>query len=140
VSISAVDISAKLQPLHVDANGTLVPPDYGLAGWYAAGPEPGERGPAVIAGHLDSKVGPDKFYRLGQVRPGERIRVSLKDGTKLVFRITEMKQFSRGAFPTKRVYGDTKKPELRLITCAGDYDHAAGHYKDNLVVFADLVT
>lgn len=94
----------------------------------------------MIAGHLDSKVGPDKFYRLGQVRPGERIRVSLKDGTKLIFRITEMKQFSRGAFPTKRVYGDTKKPELRLITCAGDYDHAAGHYKDNLVVFADLVT
>jgi sortase (surface protein transpeptidase) len=140
VSIPAVNISAKLQPLHVDAKGTLVPPDYGMAGWYAAGPEPGERGPAVIAGHLDSKVGPDKFYRLGQVRPGQRIRVGLKDGTKLVFRVTEIKQFSRGAFPTKRVYGATKAPELRLITCAGDYDHAAGHYKDNLVVFADLVT
>ena len=140
VSIPAVNISAKLQPLHVDAKGTLVPPDYGMAGWYAAGPEPGEQGPAVIAGHLDSKVGPDTFYRLGQVRPGQRIRVGLKDGTKLAFRVTEIKQFSKGNFPTKRVYGATKAPELRLITCAGDYDHAAGHYKDNLVVFADLAT
>jgi sortase (surface protein transpeptidase) len=140
VSIPALHISAKLQPLHLDAKGVLVPPDYGIAGWYAAGPEPGERGPAVIAGHVDSKVGPDTFFRLGQARPGQRIWVGLKDGTKLVFRVTEIKEFSKDNFPTKRVYGDTKDPELRMITCAGDFDHAAGHYKDNLVVFADLAT
>jgi LPXTG-site transpeptidase (sortase) family protein len=140
VSIPAVNLFAKLQPLHVDAKGRLVPPDHGIAGWYAAGPEPGEQGPAVIAGHLDSKVGPDTFFRLGQVRPGQRIRVGLTDGTKLAFRVTEIKQFSKDNFPTKRVYGATNKPELRMITCAGDYDHAAGHYKDNLVVFADLTT
>jgi sortase (surface protein transpeptidase) len=138
VSVPAVNISARLQPLHLDAKGRLVAPDYGIAGWYAAGPEPGEPGPAVIAGHLDSKVGPDTFFRLGLVRPGQRIRVGLTDGTKLVFRVTEIKQFSRDNFPTKRVYGATDKPELRLITCAGDYDHAAGHYQDNLVVFAVL--
>ena len=140
VSVPALDISARLRPLHLDARGRLTPPKHGLAGWYAAGPEPGEPGPAVIAGHLDSKVGPDRFFRLGQARRGQRVRVGLEDGTTLAFRITQVQQFSQSHFPTKRVYGPTKEPELRLITCGGDYDHAAGHYKDNLVVFADLAT
>jgi hypothetical protein len=140
VSVPALDISARLRPLHLDAKGRLAPPKYGLAGWYAAGPEPGEPGAAVIAGHLDSKVGPDVFFRLGQARPGQRVRVGLEDGTTLAFRITQVQQFSQSDFPTKRVYRATREPKLRLITCGGDYDHAAGHYKNNLVVFADLAT
>jgi LPXTG-site transpeptidase (sortase) family protein len=138
VSVPAVNISAKLQPLHLDTDGRLVAPDYGIAGWYAAGPEPGEPGPAVIAGHLDSTVGPDMFYTLGQIKAGERILVDLTDGSKLAFRVVDIKEFPVDDFPTSKVYGATNKPELRLITCAGDYDYSAGHYKDNLVVFADL--
>ena len=138
MSVPAVNISAELQPLHLDRTGRLVAPDYGIAGWYAAGPEPGEPGAAVIAGHVDSKVGPDTFYNLRQVTIGERIRVELVDGSKLVFRVVDVKQFPVDNFPTTKVYGGTRRPELRLITCAGDYDHSAGHYKDNLVVFAVL--
>ena len=140
VSVAALDISARLKPLHLDAKGRLSPPKYGVAGWYADGPEPGEPGPAVIAGHLDSETGPDVFFKLGQAQRGQRVRVVLADGTRLAFRIAKVEQFSRRNFPTKRVYGATKDPVLRLITCGGDYDHAAGHYKDNLVVFADLAT
>ena len=138
VSVPAINIHAKLQPLHLDTQGRLVAPEYGIAGWYAAGPEPGEPGAAVIAGHVDSKVGPDTFYNLGQVELGERILVELTDGSKLVFRVVDIKQFPVENFPATTVYGDTRRPELRLITCAGDYDYSAGHYLDNLVVFADL--
>jgi len=140
VSMPSLHLSAKLKPLHVDSRRRLVPPNYGSAGWYAAGPEPGEPGAAVIAGHLDNKSGPDVFAALGRAKPGDRIRVRLKDGTLVVFRVTEVKQFPQSHFPTKRVYGATKKPTLRMITCGGNYDHAAGHYLDNVVVFADLAT
>jgi LPXTG-site transpeptidase (sortase) family protein len=140
VSMPALNISAELKPLHLDAQGMLVPPEYGLAGWYAGGPRPGEQGPAVIAGHLDTEEGPDVFASLAHAKPGDRIRVSLKDGKTLTFRVTEMKQFPQSDFPTRRVYGPTKESELRLITCGGDYDRAAGHYLDNVVVFADLAS
>jgi sortase (surface protein transpeptidase) len=126
--------------LHLDGNGILVPPDYGIAGWYAAGPEPGEGGVAIIAGHLDSKTGPDTFYNLGRVKVGGRVLVDLVDGTKLSFRIVSRHQYPVADFPASKVFRTTtNKPELRLITCAGTYDHAAGHYRDNLVIFADLV-
>ena len=58
-----MSISAKLAPLHLGATGELVPPAYGVAGWYRAGPEPGELGRSVIAGHVDSRDGPDVFAR-----------------------------------------------------------------------------
>jgi Sortase domain len=140
VSVPAARISARLKPLHLDAKGRLVAPKYGVAGWYAAGPEPGEPGSAVIAGHLDNKDGADVFATLAQTRPGDRIRVRLEDGKALAFRVTEIGQFPQNNFPTRRVYRHTKRPELRLITCGGDYDHAAGHYLANVVVFADLAT
>jgi len=138
VSVPDVNIHAKLQPLRLDTEGRLVAPEYGIAGWYAAGPEPGEPGAAVIAGHVDSKVGPDTFYNLRQVKVGGHITVELIDGSKLVFRVVDIKQFPVHDFPTTKVYGDPKGSELRLITCAGEYDYSAGHYKDNLVVFANL--
>jgi hypothetical protein len=140
VSVPALNISAELKPLHLDAKGRLAPPRYGVAGWYEAGPEPGEPGRAVIAGHVDTEVGPDVFYGLGDAQRGQRIRVGLEDGTTLTFQVTAVEQFSRGAFPTQRVYGKTDKRELRLITCGGDFDRAVGHYQDNLVVFAKLAT
>jgi hypothetical protein len=36
------------------------------------------------------------------------------------------------------VYGPTALPELRLITCTGDFDRSAHSYLDNLVVTAHL--
>lgn len=131
-------IEARLQPLALDAEGVLVPPAYGMAGWYAAGPEPGEPGPAVIAGHVDSQVGADVFAALGQARAGHRVLVELEDGTTVAFRVTDVEQFAQDAFPTRRVYGATENPDLRLITCGCDYDHTAGRYQDNVVVFAEL--
>jgi len=140
VSLPAIGIAARLRPLHLDKQRRLVPPEYGEAGWYQAGPEPGEPGRAVIAGHVDTEVGPDVFYGLGETEPGQRILVRLEDGTELTFRVKRVEQFSRGDFPTQRVYGDAGVRELRLITCGGDFDSDAGHYQDNLVVFARLAT
>jgi len=123
--------------LGLSLDGTLeVPTDFSIAGWYAMGPKPGERGPAVIVGHLDSKAGPGVFYRLGELAPGDLIWVASPNRAAIGFRVYAVREYPKAAFPTSLVYGQTAKPELRLITCGGAFDDATGHYLDNTVVFA----
>lgn len=128
--------------LKVDQNGKLqAPKDFAKAGWYAAGPTPGEFGPAVIGAHVDSKSGPAVFYRLGSLKKGALVSVTRKDGSTARFVVDRVARYSKADFPTSTVYGDTKgRAELRLITCGGAFDQATGHYVDNIVAFAHLTT
>ncbi|MEV8372108.1 class F sortase [Kribbella sp. NPDC056861] len=139
VLIPAIKVDAGLELLGIGAGRTIdVPKDPALAGWLQAGPAPGDPGPAVLAGHVDSKDGPAVFYRLSELKAGEIITVKRGDGTAVAFHVDSVEQFSKTAFPTARVYGPTPVPSLRLITCAGTYDKASG-YRDNIVVFASRV-
>lgn len=141
VRLPRLKIEAALQPLRLGKRGELRAPAYGRAGWYEAGPEPGEIGRAVIAGHVDSKTGPDVFAALRKARPGDRIRVVLRDRSTVTFVVQSVEVHPRRKFPTDRVYGtDGKHAELRLITCTGRYDRARGGYQDNVVVFARAET
>lgn len=112
-----------------------VPTDFSLAGWFERGPSPGERGPAVIAGHVDSRSGPAVFYRLSELRPGDQILVDRADGTAAEFVVERTEQHPKADFPTDAVYGWVDHAGLRLITCGGSFDRDAEHYRDNLVVF-----
>ena len=130
-----------LEPLVVGADGVLpAPADYALPGWYTGGPNPGQLGPAVIAGHVDGPDGPAVFYRLGELAPGAAVDVARADGTVARFVVDAVERYAKAAFPTSRVYGNTTdRAELRLITCGGAFDRSAGHYVDNIVVFAHLL-
>jgi Sortase domain len=122
------------------ADGSLqVPQDFSSVGWYAAGPSPGQLGPAIMAGHVDGPDGPAIFYRLGALRPQARIAVGRKDGSTATFIVDRIQRFPKDQFPTARVYGSTNRAELRLITCGGSFDQKSGHYIDNIVAFAHLV-
>lgn len=136
VRILGVGIDGALDPLGIGDAGELEPPDHGRAGWYADGPEPGEPGRAVIAGHLDSVDGPDVFASLADVRPGDEVLVDLDDGTTVRFVVEEIAQFPQDDFPTERVYGGADVAELRLVTCGGPYLHDQARYQNNVVVFA----
>jgi LPXTG-site transpeptidase (sortase) family protein len=137
VRVPRLGIRAALDPLGLGKQGELIPPRYGRAGWYEDGPEPGERGRAVIAGHVDSKTGPDVFARLREARKGDRVLVDLAGGGRLVFTVQRARLYPVDAFPTTEVYGGPRTaPELRLITCGGPYDRAQGRYRANLVVYA----
>jgi sortase (surface protein transpeptidase) len=140
VSIPAVGVAARLVRLGLNSDGTLeVPSDYAVAGWYRLGPKPGQIGAAIIVGHVDSTAGPAVFYRLGEVVPGDVVRVASPNRPPLRFRVYAVREYPKAAFPTRQVYGQTTTPELRLITCGGLFDPATGHYRDNVVVFARLV-
>lgn len=144
LEIPALGVRSPLLSLGQAADGSLeVPPPgphYDQAGWYRYSPTPGSLGPAVIAGHVDSKAGgPSVFYRLGGLRPHDRVLVRRADGTVAVFAVDAVRRFAKAAFPTRLVYGDTDHPALRLITCGGVFDRSSGHYLDNVVVTASLV-
>ncbi|MGH4025562.1 MAG: class F sortase [Pseudonocardiaceae bacterium] len=117
-----------------------VPDDAVTAGWFNLSPTPGEIGPSVVAGHVNYASVPGVFARLHEMQPGDVITIDRADGTSAVFTAYDVEQYSKAAFPTERVYGDTDRPELRLITCGGSFDEAAGEYRDNVVVFAGLTS
>lgn len=138
--IPAIEVTAAVGPLGLAADGTMQPPPGNdLAGWYAGSPAPGALGPAVIAGHVDSRHGPAVFFRLRELRPGDRVLVDRVDGTTAVFRVDLLERHPKAAFPTGWVYGDIDHAGLRLITCTGRFDRAAGSYRDNLIAYASLV-
>lgn len=137
ILIPAIGVDSSLIPLGLTRNRTLeVPKDWGVAGWFSGGPFPGEPGPAVVAGHVDSRSGPAVFYRLPELQQGDLIVVWRRGGLQSRFRVESLKWFQKTAFPTELVYGSIDTPALRLITCGGAFDSSTGHYVDNLVVFA----
>jgi sortase (surface protein transpeptidase) len=140
VAVPSIGVDTALMDLGLMPDGTLeVPPDGTLAGWYTGSPTPGERGPSIIAGHVDWS-GPAVFHHLSLVVPGDLIEVIRADGTEAAFEVTEVGQYPKAEFPTADVYGAVEVSALRLITCGGVVNSATGHYDDNIVVYAVLVT
>lgn len=127
--------------LGLTSDGAVAVPPFDHAdevGWYRYSPTPGEVGPSVLIGHIDAPSGPAVFYRLGAIKPGNTVRVTRADGRVAVFTVTRVTRYPKSTFPINEIYGDTKHPTLRLITCGGPYVRSAGGYQDNTVVFASL--
>jgi hypothetical protein len=144
LEIARIGVDTALQQLGQDRGGAVEVPtgprQWQDAGWYAGegGTRPGDPGSAVILGHVDSKRGPAVFYRLRELRAGDPVVVVRADGSRVRFVVERVEQYPKGRFPTEDVYYPTLSPKLRLVTCGGDFDPAAGHYRDNVIVFASL--
>lgn len=140
LSIPKLDIDAPFEePLGITESGEVaVPEEYETVGWYQYGPPPGEFGPSVVLGHVDSHTGPAVFYSLGQLAKGDEIFIERDDGSVAVFSVTALERPSQDEFPTERVYGNIDHAGLRLITCTGTYDQSEERYSHNLIVFAKL--
>ncbi|MDM7831859.1 class F sortase [Cellulomonas edaphi] len=140
VSIPSLRISSKLLTLGLADDGTIaVPargPHYDRAAWFDGSPRPGAVGPAVIEGHVDGPDGPSVFHQLGAIAKGARVTVTRADGSKVHFVVDGVASYPKSNFPVTKVYANTSRPELRLITCGGAFDRGTGHYVDNTVVFA----
>jgi hypothetical protein len=139
VRVPAIGVDSELLRLGTDASGALVPPeDFDRAGWFADGAVPGDVGPAVVAGHVDSVDGPAVFFRLDDLAPGDEVLLDREDGTTAHFSVTGVGRYPKSDFPTEAVYGPTPRAELRLVTCGGDFDRSRRSYVDNVVVTAVL--
>jgi len=138
--ISKIGVDASFVDLGLAPNNEIeVPRSFEKVGWYIHGPTPGELGPAVILGHVDSYAGPAVLFYLGQLEPGDTIEVDREDGSTATFRVDKLERYPQSSFPTSLVYGDIDHSGLRLITCSGSYDRELQRYDHNLIVYASLI-
>ena len=133
-------MQSSIVDLGQNADGTVeVPSRFHLVGWYKFAVSPGQVGPSVFLGHVDSQSGPGVFYRLGQLRIGDRVVVKRRDGRSVVFAITGVREYSKASFPSIDVYGNTSTPTIRLVTCGGAFDSVTRHYLSNIVAFGERI-
>ncbi|MFC3501748.1 class F sortase [Micromonospora krabiensis] len=143
LSVPTIKVSAPVAPVGQARDGSIgVPPleRHNETGWYDRGPIPGEPGPAVIVGHVDTKSGPSVFYDLGKLKPADTIEVTRADASVVVFRVDTVERFPKDQFPAERIYGHEGPPQLRLITCGGEFVGGRTGYTDNIIAFATLTT
>jgi sortase (surface protein transpeptidase) len=139
--IPSIALRAAMTDVGLASDGRIETPPYkkaNLAAWYRIGPSPGERGSAVILGHVDSKKSVAVFFYLTRMRPGDRIEVTRADRQVAIFTVDSVERVAKADFPTERVYGPTEGAELRLVTCGGRYDRAREAWLDNIIVFAHM--
>jgi len=147
IAIPAIGVHSRLLRVGLNRDGTIRvpplndPPRTNDAAWYKYSPSPGQAGPAVIVGHVDSaSTGPSVFFRLGALDPGDMVDITLADHQVAVFRVTGVRLYRKARFPTSTVYGQTGYAALRLITCGGSFDAQTHHYLSNVVAFATLTS
>jgi LPXTG-site transpeptidase (sortase) family protein len=137
LGIPGLDLTTRLIGLRKARDGSLqVPEDPQRVGWYSQGPAPGDAGPAVLVGHVDSYRGAGVFARLHQLVAGDQIRIRRADGTLVVFEVRQVQEYAKRDFPTEVVYRGSSEATLRLITCGGEFDQGSRSYRSNVVVFA----
>jgi len=137
LAIPRIHLDSSLQRLGQAPDRTVqVPSRWGMAGWYALGPRPGDPGSAVLLGHVDSTRGPAVFFRVRELRPGDEIDVARADGSSVRFVVQRTARYDKRRFPTDEVYYPTLAAALRLVTCGGQFDVATGHYRSNVIAFA----
>jgi sortase (surface protein transpeptidase) len=138
VLVPSIDVDADLVGVGLEPDGAMAVPDFGLAGWYTEGPPPGHPGPAAIAAHVDSRAGPDVFYRLREVQEGDEVTVVYDSGDEVTFVVTGSEQTDKDELPGDRIWPVTSERLLALITCGGDFDRSVRSYRDNIVVYTEL--
>ncbi len=143
ITIPSIGVQSSLVQLGLNPDKSIEVPSLddpdSKAGWYKYSPTPGQIGPTVILGHVDSaKYGPGVFFKLGALQPGATVEVTLTDRIVAVFTVDKVVAYPKSAFPSTAVYGTINHPGLRLITCGGTFDPAAGSYESNIVAYATL--
>ncbi|MFF0139406.1 class F sortase [Streptomyces sp. NPDC005227] len=142
ITIPSIFIEAPVVDLGLDKKGQLGAPPLTKpkeVGWFRNGPSPGEAGTSLIVGHRDTVTGPAIFLNLNALHRGDTVKVTRADNVTAVFTVDEVGKYAKDKFPNDKVYGNTRRPELRLMTCGGRFDKKHG-YAANVVVFAHLTS
>jgi len=141
IRIPAIGVSAALSQLGLNADKSAqVPTKYEEPGWFKLGPTPGQKGSAVILGHVDDKTGPAVFFKVKTLKAGDKVDVSLTNGVVAHFVVRTVETYSKTAFPAAKVYASQGYSALQLVTCGGTFDKATGHYESNVVAYTTLAS
>ncbi len=137
--IPSLHIDVPVQEVGLTPQGNMgIPSGAWEVGWYRPGFRPGEKGNAVMAGHLDTLFGPAVFEHLDQARPGDEILVDSDSGSVLRFIVTRSDVYDARSAPMREIFGGGTGRMLRLITCDGAWIAERRQYSERLVVSAEL--
>jgi sortase (surface protein transpeptidase) len=140
--IPALGVNAPIEMVGVTSNGDLAVPKQNAwedVGWYGSGPRPGERGSAVIDGHVDRPGGyPAVFWRLRNIHVGEEVMVTDAYGKSLRFHVTGIAFYPPQDAPIQQIFGNETGTYLNLITCAGAWIPSQHQTSLRLVVYTSL--
>lgn len=142
LSIPAIGVSATVIRLGGPRVGRISVPSFSKVwdvGWYRYGAVPGNRGNALLLGHVDTYQGPAVFYDLYALRPGDIVRVRIGHGRTRQFKVHWVKEVLKSHFPAKRILGSTRGKHLWLVTCGGQFDYSTRSYLSNIVVYTTPV-
>lgn len=137
--IPAMGVRTHLVKLGSSFDKTMeLPPQQG-AGWFTGSVSPGQPGVTIVTGFIKGKSQkPGVFARLGDLAKGDKIKVTRTDGDAAVFKVTDIKAYASGNFPTERVYASSKTPLIRLVTTGGSLK--PGNPAGNMVVYGRLAS
>ncbi|WP_336787689.1 class F sortase [Paenibacillus sp. MMO-177] len=138
--IPSVGIKAPVEPVGLLENGQLgVPASSDIAGLFIDGVLPGEKGNAIIAGHVDNYTGPAIFYPLKKLKPGDPVILSDSSGKYLVYSVDAVEAYPTAEAPLDKIFGDTNGKRLNMITCTGKYNRQKKEHEKRLVVYTHLL-
>lgn len=136
--IPSLRIDAKVVPVSVGQDGALgVPDDPSRVGWWAKGPAPGDpTGTAVIDGHVDSAAtGPGALFHLRDIKVGAEVVVDAQGGP-IHFRIAATREYAKASLPWQKIFDQSVRGRLVIVTCGGEFNSQTRNYLDNIVAYA----
>jgi Sortase domain len=140
--IPAIGVNAFIEKVGVTPGGDLAVPTrnpWKDVGWYRSGPHPGERGSAVIDGHLDRPGGyPAVFWHLRYLQVGNEVTVIDAHGKTFHFHVTGIVFYAPQDAPIEQIFVNNDGTYLNLISCAGDWIPSQHQTTLRLVVYTSL--
>jgi LPXTG-site transpeptidase (sortase) family protein len=142
LKIPSLGTNAKIETVGLNANGNMdVPANDKSVGWYKFGPQPGEAGSAVLAGHVDTYAGTSGVFKdLDKLKVGDEVDVVNMQNETIHFAVDRIEVYDEEEAPLKSIFGYSDgEIHLNLITCAGAWDNRSHRYTQRLVVYTSLV-
>jgi sortase (surface protein transpeptidase) len=139
VEIPSLGVQAPVIPMGVDSEGVMeIPEDVSDVGWYRFGPAPGApAGSAVLTGHVDDyKQGVGVFGRIGDMNPGDIVKVTDEGGVTREFTVVAREEWPKAEVPLDRLFDRGGESRLVLITCGGSFNESTLGYDDNIAITA----
>lgn len=146
INIPDAEVDAEVESQQIVDGQMLDPSGPWVVAWYEQTSLIGERGNAVMSGHVDYwEVGPAVFWNVANLQEGAEIRVVGEDGTTYVYALeyierVYLSELTAEDINSPRLVGNTDYAALTLITCGGEFDYEAGEYLSRDIIRARLVS
>lgn len=140
LSIDRLGVQAPVEPVGVGAAGRLVVPASPMdVGWFRGGSVPGAEGVALLTSHVDTRTeGRGVLADLARLEDGDVVTTISADGATLRWRVSARSQHRKEELP-EELFRRSGVPTLALVTCGGPFDPDARRYRDNVIVWAELL-